>query len=393
MPHRPDLARLLLALVFGTPGDELADLTASDWAEIDRLANMHKLRPWLAERWADASTPIPPELLELWTDTRRHAAIAALAQRADLFAAVNLLDEAGIASVALKGPWFAWYAYPAPALRPMNDVDLLVSPDHAARAYELLQGAGFVRTRAFEHGLEEALAHDKHLPQLTSASGTVIELHMRPWPGPSPRRRNFLARARRMADGDPVHYPAASDLFAHLVIHAAVEGRFDCGALALLDLDRLLRAETLDWRKLLGEAEHEGWLRHAALLLALAERWLRPGLVAETGCKLRVPAAVVDTAERLMVQDLETCREAAFLANVAGAAASGGLLRLGVGKLLEGSATAGEEPLSPHKGSYARWLSDRLRRHVAAPFRRSTRQQAAGYRTVLGWCGEADARG
>jgi hypothetical protein len=392
VPLRPDPARLLLALAYGAPGDELAALAASDWAEIDRLADMHRLRPWLAQWWSDAALPIPTDLLERWQDSRRRAAIQALGQRADLIAAVKLLDAAGIVSVALKGPWFAWYAYPAPALRPMHDIDLLVPPEHAVRAYELLQQGGFARTRAFEHGLEQTLAQDKHLPQLTSANGTVIELHMRCWPGPgpSPRPRDFLARTRRMADGDPVRYPAAADLFAHLVIHAAVEGRFDCGALALLDLEMLLRTETLDWPHLLAEAEEEGWLRHAALLLALAERWLRPGLVEQTGCKLRVPPAVLDTAEQLMVQDLTTCREAAFLAN---AAASGGLLRMGLRKLLGGSATAGEAPGSPHRRSYGDWLSDRLRRHVVAPFRPSTRRQAAGYRTVLGWCGGADARG
>ena len=390
MPNRPDTARLLLALVFGTPGEELA---GADWGEIDRLANMHRLRPWLAERWSGTALPIPSRLLETWQDSRRLAAMAALGQRADLIAATKLLDEAGITSVALKGPWFAWYAYPAPALRPMNDIDLLVAPEHAVRAYELLQQAGFARTRAFAQGLEETLAHDKHLPQLTSANRTVVELHVRPWPGPSPRQRDFVGRARRMADGDPVQYPAANDLFAHLVIHAAVQGRFDCGALALLDLEMLLRTETLDWPQLLAEAEAEGWLRHAALLLALVERWLRAGLVEQTGCKLRVPPEVLDTAERLMVQDLQTCREAAFLANVAEAAASGGLLRMGFGKLLGGSETAGEEQDSPHKASYAGWLSNRLRRHIAAPFRRSTRRQAAGYRTVLGWCGGADSRG
>jgi hypothetical protein len=393
VPHRPDLARLLLALAFGAPGDELAALAASDWAEIDRLADMHRLRPWLAERWSDAALPIPTDLLERWHDSRRLAAIQALGQRADLVSAVKLLEAAGIASVALKGSWFAWYAYPAPALRPMHDIDLLVAPEHAVRAYELLQQAGFARTRAFEHGLEQTLAHDKHLPQLTSANGTVIELHMRCWPGPSPRPRDFIGRARQMTAGDPVLYPAADDLFAHVVIHAAVEGRFDCGALVLLDLEMLLRTETLDWARLLAEAEEEGWLRHAALLLALAERWPRPGLLERTGCKLRVPAAVLEHAERLIVQDLRTCREAVFLASIADAAASGGLLRMGVGKLLGGSATAGEAPGSPHQGSYAGWLSDRLRRHLAAPFRRSTRRQAAGYRTVLGWCGGADARG
>jgi hypothetical protein len=67
VPHRrADHARLLLALAFGAPRDEVDGLSAADWAEIDRLADHHRLRPWLAERWADAALPIPATIVAAW---------------------------------------------------------------------------------------------------------------------------------------------------------------------------------------------------------------------------------------------------------------------------------------------------------------------------------------
>jgi hypothetical protein len=81
----------------------------------------------------------------------------------------------------------------------MADIDLLVAPGDAVRAYELLQAAGFARTRPFEHGLEETLAHDKHLPQLTSSNGTVFELHC--GPGLAPTRARATSSPGRGGSG------------------------------------------------------------------------------------------------------------------------------------------------------------------------------------------------
>jgi hypothetical protein len=288
MPRRPaEPPPMLLALACGTPSDDaIAAVTASEWAEIDYLAEQHRLRPWLFERWSGAT--VPPEIIARWRDSRRLAGMVALAQRSDLLTMARLLSDAGIRAVALKGPWLAWYAYPSPALRPMNDIDLLVAPEQAMAAYELLLAAGYKQARAYETSPEHALSHDWHLPQLASPDGMVVELHMLCWSGdvPRPRDAGLLARARTMGPDDPLLYPAAQDMFAHLVIHATGAGRLDTGPLALIDLDRLLARETLDWPAAMAEAESEGWMASAALMLALVDRWLRPGLLEESGCPL-----------------------------------------------------------------------------------------------------------
>ena len=389
---------MLLSLACGTPSAEaIAAVTQSEWAEIDYLAEQHRLKPWLFERWSEA--PVPAEILARWRDSRRLAGMVALAQRSDLLAMSRLLTDAGIRAVALKGPWLAWYAYPAPALRPMNDIDLLVAPDQAMAAYELLRGAGYQQARAFETSPEHALAHDRHLPQLASPDGMVVELHMRCWSGdvPRPRDAGLLARARTMGAEDPLLYPAAEDMFAHLVVHATGAGRLDTGPLALIDLDRLLARETLDWPAVIAEAESEGWLASAALMLALVERWLRPGLLEQSGCPLRPPDDVLLTAERLMVQDLTTCREAQFLADLGRAAASGEALRRFGRRLVGGAATpgAGTEAGRDYsaEGGYWPWLADRVGRMLPASLTPRVRQQAMGYRAISAWCARDYERG
>jgi hypothetical protein len=86
----------------------------------------------------------------------------------------------------------------------MNDIDLRVAPEQAIAACELLEGAGCERSRAYETSLEHTLAYDRHLRQLTSADGTVVELHMRCWARhhPRPREKRLLARARTMGPDD-----------------------------------------------------------------------------------------------------------------------------------------------------------------------------------------------
>ncbi len=59
--------------------------------------------------------------------------------------AAAALDAAGIPFVALKGAALGAAHYPAPALRPMTDVDLLVAPGDKDRALAALAAAGFVR--------------------------------------------------------------------------------------------------------------------------------------------------------------------------------------------------------------------------------------------------------
>lgn len=56
---------------------------------------------------------------------------------------IETLRAEGIDTVLLRGAGLALSCYPRIGLRPIGDVDMLVRPEHAARARYLLHGAGF----------------------------------------------------------------------------------------------------------------------------------------------------------------------------------------------------------------------------------------------------------
>ena len=55
---------------------------------------------------------------------------------------------AGVSIMLLKGAALALAVYDSPAARPMGDLDLLVRPEDAERALDLLEGAGYAPVRA-----------------------------------------------------------------------------------------------------------------------------------------------------------------------------------------------------------------------------------------------------
>jgi hypothetical protein len=90
---------------------------------------------------------------------------------------VGELDDAGIASVPLKGPQLSEALYGDPARRPSSDIDLLVAPEQLRRAVEVVRRIGYrpptdtVDARGLPL-LHFALAHERdELPP--------IELHWR----------------------------------------------------------------------------------------------------------------------------------------------------------------------------------------------------------------------
>jgi hypothetical protein len=106
----------------------------------------------------------------------RHAAwhrarTAVIAEMFDAF------DRVSIEALVLKGAALAWMIYPAPALRPMSDIDLMVRPEAAARAQAVMRELGFssaATRRRFGRN-----AH--HLPAARRSSEGLpldVELHL-----------------------------------------------------------------------------------------------------------------------------------------------------------------------------------------------------------------------
>jgi hypothetical protein len=183
-------------------------------------------------------------------------------------AALGAWDAAGIPVMLLKGAALAHLVYPAPRLRPMRDVDVLVAPEHAGRAWTLLRDRGFS-----PFGRHPGRGHH-HLHALAATIDGVtvtIEIHTTPL-APTPlltplSYADAVSRSRAFDHGGrDVRTLAPEDMLWQVYAHGFVVDQLhsDVRLIALADLVLAAEAwaEEMDWSGLRS--------RYPRLLRALA---------------------------------------------------------------------------------------------------------------------------
>lgn len=279
---------ILNALNANSPAPALPE-NEEEWQQFLDLVVMHRLGPLMHERLAQGplGRAMPASVKEWLRESHRRTTLRNLGICRQLVTATRLLRDAGIPSVALKGAFLAFFAYRAPGLRPMRDFDLLVQPQDAVRAFEVMKSHGY---RAGFDGAPEAYFADRiHLPPLVGPEGIALELHHRLTPPDLPHFRGFEAHLwsrciRKTLGGMEILFPRGEDMLLHLCVHAALDHQLDLGPLALMDIAMLIEAESLDWHDFLRCVDDGHWRRCVLPPLYLAERHL--------GAK--VPQAVID---------------------------------------------------------------------------------------------------
>lgn len=234
-------------------------LTAPEWDKILAMVRQHRLGPLLHWQLGRIHTDlaVPQAVRDALVQAYREATLRSLVLQRELLLIHRMLDEAGIAHVALKGAFLAFRAYPHPGLRPMRDLDILVPRERAIEAYRTLIDGGLRRISRYPGDPRAFVQVAHHLPPLLSNSGQVmVELHSRlyaPAPGsvaradpsdtPSFWQRCFTAP---LGNAD-VPFPSPTDLLLYLIVHSVFKHQFDNGPLLLSDLAFLLDTEAIDW--------------------------------------------------------------------------------------------------------------------------------------------------
>lgn len=375
----PALRRRLLGLL---GKGAAARLGLDEWQALDRLAALHRLQPLLHALRANDEA-VPRAIREGWRAAHRLSAIQALATRAALEECCASLEQAGHHPIALKGAWLARHAYPAPALRPMRDLDIWVPVEGVLSAYGVLLGCGYVTAEEPEMTLEDTVRLEKHMPVLLSPRGVLIELHHHLWEPhgrldhASPQADEAAIRARAQIDCDGIRMLAPEDTLAHLIVHAVYSHRLDCGPLLLTDIDFLLRTGPLDWPSFWAQAKAGNWHSGARLVLELVQRW-RPGTPLELAGD-PAPSELIEAAPDLLLQELGT-RQSAQLAAATLKAGPAKLLQ----RLLGRRGATGEAEVTrdmSHEGGALGWAASRAWRSLSqlarADVRRQSRQLAA----------------
>lgn len=336
-PPRHALHELLLDLLSTEREvDErrLASLGTEDWDALCLLSAQNRVGPLLDWRLRHerAGLTVPAAVRERLAADHQASTVRTLALRRELVLVNRALAAAGIPTVALKGAYLAFFVYPDPALRPLRDLDLLVSQADAVAAYEALVARGYVCTLDVQGDPAACAAHEKHLPPLRGPAGVAVELHVRLGArggGGDVRGAESAAWKRlveRTVAGQAVCFPSPADLLLHTVLHALYVHRLDNGPLTLADVALLARTEPVDWTLFWRLAGEGGWARGCRLVLAMAERYygrLPAGATASAGAEWADAEAFASRVSTLTLRDVEARGDVKVAAALEGRTAGG----------------------------------------------------------------------
>ncbi len=130
-----------------------------DWPRLAETLRLRRLLPTLGPRIVElaqgrASDDFGATVEQAITAGRRHGAFLQLVS----LRAIAMLADAGIRSVALKGPLLGEAIYGDPGRRPSSDIDLLVAPEQLQAAVEVI--------RRLDYGAPTDYVDDRGLPLL-----------------------------------------------------------------------------------------------------------------------------------------------------------------------------------------------------------------------------------
>ena len=168
-------ARLLWEACRPAPDPAAVRRTLDDGADLSRAvasAAQHRLVPllWRALVSAKALDQLGAERDDLAAAADAFHMEALLLIPRAVALAIRPLTDAGLEPVVLKGPEVA-SRYPAPGLRPMEDIDLLLPQADHPRALDALQGVGWQVARAAGVDLYDTVLTHPEVPSL------LLELH------------------------------------------------------------------------------------------------------------------------------------------------------------------------------------------------------------------------
>lgn len=263
----------------------------ADWDDLAVRAIVFGLAPQLHYRlssWELAPPAAAAAKLAVTYDAhaRRNAAI--YDQLGEVLSACALR---GLRPIVLKGAHLAAYVYPEPALRPMNDIDLLFAPSELPAAEAVLEELGYgakrkspelgarvtKHTSTFRRRAAERQPPATPNPYLSAEGGRTVEPHVslaESWYGlqvditPGVRERAVPAELR----GQPALVLSDADLLLHVAVHFVFHLIMGYPSMVqLTDLLLLSRTDDMPWHDFVQRSAGQGAAPYALAALHLAE--------------------------------------------------------------------------------------------------------------------------
>lgn len=256
-------------------------LSPAEWVQLHELALAQRVSSLLWQRLAKHGlTALIPEALRQTMQTHYYElARENVRLYHELGLALSLLRAQKLPVLVLKGAHLGSVVYQNPALRLMNDFDLLFAQADIPAVAALFAALGYQSDEALL--FDRHFATDHHLPRFSKpACAASFELH---WLITYPDKTYTIALDDLWARAQPITVAGNAvlalcpeDLLLHVCEHATYHHLFEQGIRFLCDIDAIVRrySATLDWAAVQSRAQQWGWRKGVHLALTLAQRLL-----------------------------------------------------------------------------------------------------------------------
>ncbi|GJL81885.1 MAG: hypothetical protein DHS20C01_15190 [marine bacterium B5-7] len=235
---------------------EKAADTVDSWDNVISQAERDGIAPMLY-RYLKNTTGLDSAVDRLRGLAIRHRHATKI-RMSEFFRISETLADNGIASAALKGVALAGLIYPEPGLRPMRDIDFLVSPSDADAARHSLESLGY---EFEETHLSRFMRRHHHLPnasKIVDGLKVSVEIHTRAISRDAPRSITMasLHDPLQLVDTPFGQYHTLGhlDMLHQLCRHALEPGHY-IRLMSVMDIQGYCERfiEDIDWQRV---AEH-----------------------------------------------------------------------------------------------------------------------------------------
>ncbi len=253
----------------------------------------------------DSQSRVPPAVLAALARSAHASGCQMAIQLGAVDAILAALRREGLDPILLKGAALALTLYDQPAMRSMQDIDLLVEEGQVDTALSVLSRLGF---RALTSGRSPAFyaAHHHAVPMIAHGGRLIVEIHrglVPPEEGLHLDPARFMNRAVRVeARGSSYRVLAREDQILHACLHLSYCDRFVGRVRDLMDVHALVdhAPEEVDWGRIVESAQLTEVARSLYSSLDLARRLLGTGVPVEVLNELARSSALDPLAERLL---------------------------------------------------------------------------------------------
>ncbi len=153
--------------------------SVEQWMGLIDILNHNRIVPFLFSRVGVLPEPLrPPKCI---VDIMRVHFLASrvrnMVMDLQLSRILSAFKQEQVRALVMKGPAIAWSAYPDPAMRPYDDLDLLVLPEQFLKARGIMESLGYrCEARIFET-LKNVQFEEQFVCQDRPAKSLLVEMH------------------------------------------------------------------------------------------------------------------------------------------------------------------------------------------------------------------------